>query len=298
MDSRSKIKFGVLGCSRVAQKGMLPAICDSNFAELAMVGSRTTEKAREFAEQFHCDARGTYDEVINNKDIHAVYISLPNSLHEEWAIKAAERGKHVICEKPAALSYASAKKMAAVCGKNNTRLMEGLMFRYHPQHAKVRELITGGVLGELLRFEGCFGYAMPDKASAMMNKKLGGGSFHASATYPVYASRMIFGEEPESVLCNLKIDPASGVDVRTDMVLRYSNGKFAFISSMFGSYFQSTYSVLGSQANIRMGRAYAVPREMGTKIFLDADDQVQEIVMEPADQFRLMLDDFCQEIFL
>ncbi|MFH1162106.1 MAG: sugar nucleotide-binding protein [Candidatus Jorgensenbacteria bacterium] len=291
-----KVQFGVLGCSRVAQKGMLPAMLDSQSAELAMVGSRSPEKAKEVAKQFKCDSWGTYEEVINNKDIDVVYISLPNALHEEWVVKAARAGKHVICEKPAAISYAAAKRMVEAAKENKVRLLEGFMFRYHPQHAKVETLIREGVLGKLLRFEGCFGYSMPERGSNIMNKDLVGGSFYASAPYPVYASRMIFGEEPESVLCNLTIDPESGVDVRTDMVLHYPGGKSAFASSLFGSYFQSTYSVLGSKAHVRMARAYAVPRDMKTKIFLDADDEVQEFVIEPADHFRLMLDDFCEKI--
>lgn len=291
-----KLQFGVLGCSRVAQKGMLPAMLDSQFAELAMVGSRSPEKAEEVAKQFRCDSWGTYEDVINSKDIDVVYISLPNALHEEWAVRAARAGKHVICEKPAAVSYTAAKRMVGAAKENKVRLLEGFMFRYHPQHAKVAELIREGVLGKLLRFEGCFGYSMPERDSNIMNRDLGGGSFYASAPYPVYASRMLFGEEPESVLCNLTIDPESGVDVRTDMVLHYPGGKSAFASSLFGSYFQSTYSVLGTKAHVRMARAYAVPRNMETRIFLDTNDEVREFVIEPADHFRLMLDDFCGEI--
>ena len=170
------------------------------------------------------------------------------------------------------------------------------MFRYHPQHAKVKELIANGILGELVRFEGCFSYAMPDRKSNAMNKELAGGSFNDQAPYSIYASRMLFNEEPESVLCNMAYDSESGVTVKTDMVLRYPKDKYAFASSSFGSYFQSTYSILGTKAHIRMSRAYAVPRETETKIFLDSDDAVKEIKIEPADQFRLMVNDFCQEI--
>ncbi|MDP2704167.1 MAG: Gfo/Idh/MocA family oxidoreductase [bacterium] len=290
------MKFGIIGCSRVAQKGMIPAICGSSIAELAMIGSRDKEKAKETASRFHCGTFGTYEDVINNKDIDVVYVSLPNSMHEEWSIKAANAGKHVICEKPAAISYASARKMVQAAKDNNVRLLEGYMFRYHPQHAKVKSLIREGVLGELVRFEGVLGYPMPEKGSTMMQKELAGGSLQGSAGYPVSASRMIFEEEPISIFCRLEIDPESGVDVKTDILLEYSNKKSAFASSIFGSYFQSTYNVLGTKACVKMGRAYAVPRDMGTKIFLDIDDKVEETVIEPADHFRIMLDDFCGEI--
>ncbi|MDO8752059.1 MAG: Gfo/Idh/MocA family oxidoreductase [Candidatus Wolfebacteria bacterium] len=296
MSFPNKVRFGVIGCSRVAQKGMMPAICGSSIVELAMVGSRDEEKAKEIASRFHCGTFGTYEDVLSNKDINVVYISLPNSLHEEWTIKVAEAHKHILCEKPAATSYESAKKMVEAARKNNVRLLEGYMFRYHPQHAKVKSLIREGVLGELVRFEGVFGYPMPEKGSTMMQKELAGGSLYGSAGYPISASRMIFEEEPISVFCRLEIDPESGVDIEAHMILEYANGKIAFASSLFGSYFQSTYNILGTKACVKMGRAYAVPRDMKTKIFLDTDDKVQEIIIEPADHFRIMLDDFCGEI--
>ena len=291
-----KIKFGVIGTSRVALKGMLPAMRDSEFAELTMIGSRDREKAKSVAEQFGAKLWGTYEDVLKSSDVDAIYVSLPNSLHEEWSIKAIESGKHVICEKPAAISYESGKKMVGAANRNNVRLLEGYMFRYHPQNVKIREMIKEGALGNLLRFEGVFGYAMPEKGSVSMNKSLSGGSFYMAAGYPVSASRMIFSGEPESVFCTIEFDAESGVSIKTDMMLAYYGGKSAFVSSIFGSYFQSTYSVLGTKASVRMGRAYAVPREMGTKLFFDTDDKIEEIVVDPADHFQLMLDDFCEEI--
>lgn len=294
--NNSKVKFGVLGCSRVALKGMLPALRDSEWVELAMIGSRSPEKAKEVGTQFGAKKWGTYEEVLQNKDIDVIYVSLPNALHEEWTLKALHAGKHVICEKPTAISYAAAKRMIEAAKRNKVRLLEGFMFRYHPQHVKVKELIEKGILGDLLKFESCFAYALPEKESVSMSKILGGGSIHACMPYPIYTSRMIFGEEPESVVCNIRIDPESGVDLKTDMMLFYSSGKSAFATSIFGSYYQSTYSILGIKAHIRMGRAYAVPRDMATKIFLDRNDNVEEIVIEPADHFRLMVDDFCAEI--
>ena len=107
---------------------------------------------------------------------------------------------------------------------------------------------------------------------------------------------MIFQEEPESIFCKFEFDAETEVTVRADMILNYSKGKTAFGSSIFGSYYQSTYSVLGTKANVRMGRAYAVPRDSETKIFLEANDTVEEITVPPADHFRIMVDDFCEEI--
>ncbi len=291
-----KVRFGVIGCSRVALKGMLPALRDSELAELVMIGSRDPEKAKEVGTQFGAKKWGTYEEVLKDKELDAIYVSLPNGLHEGWTLKALGTGHHVICEKPTAISYAAAKRMIEAAKRNNVRVMEGFMFRYHPQHARVKELIENDTLGDLLEFEGCFGYAMPAKNSNAMSKELAGGTFNDQLPYPVYSSRMIFNEEPESVFCKTETDPESGVSIKADMTLYYSNGKTAFASSIFGSYYQSTYGVLGTKAYVRMGRAYAVPREMPTKIFLDRDDKVEEIIIPPADHFRLMVDDFCTEV--
>ncbi|MEK7479493.1 MAG: Gfo/Idh/MocA family oxidoreductase [Patescibacteria group bacterium] len=291
-----KIKFGVLGTSRVAEKGVMPAILASERAELAMVGSRNPEKGKEVAERFGCPTSGSYDEVIWRPDIGAVYISLPPALQEEWAIKAAEAGKHIYCEKPAAILYASAKKMVEAARTYNVRLIEGLMFRSHPQNVRAVECIQEGALGELLHFEGCFAFAMPGKETNMLKKEVGGGVLNYCGVYPIAASRMVFGEEPVRVFCTLKIDPETGVDTEARVWLEFPGGKVAFASSYFGSYYQSTYGVLGTKAHIKMKRAYAVPSTMETKMFLDRDDKVEEIVFPPADHFRLMIDDFCEEI--
>ena len=298
MSTQNRIRFGVIGCSRTAKKNALPALVGSPFAELVMTGSRSPEDARACAEQFGCASSGTYEEVLANADVDAVYISLPNSLHEEWTIKSAQAGKHVWCEKPATLTYASAKKMVTACRKNNVRLMEGFMFLYHPQHAIVKELIRDGTLGEIRNFEGRFALPMPDASNIRRNADLGGGSYNDSAVYPIRASRMIFNEEPESVACTLTMDTETRVDIGAEVTLNYSMGRSAYISSAFGADFQSTYSVIGSKASIRMDRAYAVPKDMALKIFLERDGKTEEIPVKPADHFKLMIDDFCQEILL
>ncbi|OGG40914.1 hypothetical protein A3A21_01430 [Candidatus Jorgensenbacteria bacterium RIFCSPLOWO2_01_FULL_45_25b] len=296
MNALPKVGLGAIGCSRISLKGILPAVASSEQVNLIMVGSRDPEKAKEVAGRFGSVGFGTYDDVLNNKEIDMVYISLPNSLHEEWAIKAANAGKHILCEKPATTSYASARKMIQAAKNKNVRLLEGYMFRYHPQNSAAKKLIQEGVLGNLMRFDGCFGYDMPHKSLIPMSKELGGGSLYVSGGYPISASRMVFDEEPESVYCKLTIDPESGIDVRNDITLNYSNGKTAFTSSIFGSYYHSMYGVLGDKAYLRMGRAYTVPRDMPTKMYLDKDDKVEEMMIEPADHFQLMLHDFCGEI--
>ena len=292
----SKIRFGVIGCSSIANKSFIPAILESKSAVLSMLGSRSKEKALEFSKKFGCDSFGNYEEVIENKDIDAVYISLPVGLHEEWAIRAAKAGKHILCEKSSADSLDSAKRMVKKCRENKVRILEGFMFRYHPQHVKVLSMIDEGLLGDLLMFHGHFGFPIPSDNNHRMKKELGGGSLNDGAAYPIYASRMLFGAEPLSVCCRLKIKSGRGVDTKADIFLSYNGGKSAFASSAFGAYFQSTYSLWGTKSFLKLKRAYAVPKDMSTGIFWDSNDSVSEIIIEPQDHFRLMVDDFCREI--
>jgi len=291
-----KVRFGIIGCSRIAEKNMLPAITDAEMAEVGMIGSRSPEKALEFCNKFGCDSYGTYADVLSNNNIDAVYISLPVGLHEEWTIKSAEAGKHVLCEKSSTTCLVSAKRMVAASRNNNVRLLEGFTFRYHPQHKKVISLIKDGLMGNLLMFHGCLGFPFPDDNNIRLKKELGGGVLNDAACYPIYASRMLFEEEPLSVVCRLKMDTQLGVDVKADVLLTYSDGKVAFISSAFGAYFQSTYSLWGSKSYLGMKRAYVVPKDMETSIFLNSDDKISEITVEPENQFRLMVEDFCREI--
>ena len=298
MSTSKKIRFAVLGCSRIAKKAAIPALLDSQYAELAMVGSQSSEHAKECAQEFGCKSYGTYDEVLADKDIDAVYISLPNSLHEEWAVKAAEAGRHVWCEKPAALTYASAKKMVSACRKNNVRLMEGFMFLSHPQQAKVRQLVAEGAIGEPRAFEGSYTYPMPEKGNIRLNADLGGGVYNDAAVYPIRASRMLFNDEPLSVTCKLTIDPATNVDVKAEATLDYPDDRTARILAAFDEQYVSTYRISGAKGRLSTERAYAVPKDMAVKIFLEAAGDVREIVIPPADHFKLMLDDFCKEILL
>src|SRR3989338_3945720 len=255
MSTKKKIRFGVIGCSRIEKKAAIPALLDWQYAELAMVGSQSYEHAKECAQEFGCKSYGTYDEVLADKDIDAVYISLPNSLHEEWAVKAAEAGRHVWCEKPAALTYASAKKMVSACRENKVRLMEGFMFLSHPQQAEVRRLLAEGAIGEPRAFEGSYTYPMPKKGNIRLNADLGGGVYNDAAVYPIRASRMLFNDEPLSVTCKLTIDPATNVDVKAEATLDYPDDRTARILAAFDEQYLSTYRISGAKGRLSMERA-------------------------------------------
>ena len=306
MRKMEPLKFGIIGCSRIAKRSVIPAIIKSEFAELEIIGSRSTDKAKEFAKDFNCKKFGSYEDVISDDSVDIVYISTPIGTHEEWSIKAIAAGKHVYVEKSSTYSFDSAKKMVQSAKENNVRLMEGFMFRFHPQHQKVKELINEGKIGEVKSFHGVFGFpAFPEGDIRYTSPGIGGGFLLDSGCYPICASRMIFGEEPLSVFSKQKIIPTKYdvTDVSGTAILFYENDKTATISYINGSYYQAKYEVWGTDGVISLDRAYSVPPDFTTKVTLQYntennwDSRSTEIFeIEPKDHFLEMLDTFCMEI--
>ena len=277
----------------------------SEFAELEIIGSRTEEKAKEFAGYFNCKKFGTYENVISDNSVDVVYISTPIATHEEWSNKAASRGKHVYCEKSSTDSLESAQNMIECAKKNNIRLMEGFMFRFHPQHQKVKELIDNKKIGDLVSFNGSFGFPTFPESDIRYNRQLGGGFLNDSGCYPICASRMIFNEEPVAVGCNLQYNKKdiSGVDVKGTSFLLYKNQKTASITYGNGNYYQAKYEVWGSNGVISLDRAYSVPYDFTTKVNLQYNiennwnGRRNDIFkIKPKDHFLEMIDTFCMEI--
>lgn len=294
LDSRY-LSFGIIGCSRVAYRSFIPGINSSRKAKLSAIGSRSTEKARNWSKQFGCEIVGSYEDVLKS-NVDAVYISLPVGLHEEWVTKAANAGKHIICEKSASTSFVSTKRMIDECKRNNTRIIECFPFRFHPQHSKVRSYIDKGKFGEINNFIGLYGFPSPQEGDIRLNKDLGGGALNDAACYPISASRMIYDSEPVSVASNLEFDKSDGVDIRSSAFLVYPNNRTAFVAASFNNYYQSTYTIWGTKASMSIKRAYAVPQDYVTSIYLHHKDKVDEIKIPPTNQFQLMIDSFCEQI--
>ena len=300
------LKFGIIGCSRIAKRSVIPAIMKSQFAELEIIGSRSTDKAKEFSKEFNCKKFGTYEDVISDDSVDAVYISTPISTHEEWSIKATSAGKHVYVEKSSTFDYDSARMMVESAKENNVRMMEGFMFRFHPQHQKVKELIEDGKIGEVKSFNGVFGFpAFPEGDIRYDYNGNGGGFLNDSGCYPICASRMIFNEEPSRVYCKQKFVSGNNglTDVSGSAILSYENDKTATITYSNGSYYQAKYEVWGTDGVISLDRAYSVPPDFTTKVTLQYNAEnnwegrrTETFEIEPKDHFLEILDTFCMEI--
>ena len=294
---KSKIRFGILGCSSISKKSTIPAIIKSKNSTLEIIGSRSKNKAKKFAREFHCSKHGNYDEILESDDVDAVYISLPIRLHEEWAIKAAKSGKHILCEKSVVTSHSSAKKLLKICKNNDVRIMENFVFKHHPQHKKVSQLIKQNTIGDVQTFNGKFGFNLSDlKQNFRYEKKLGGGALNDVGCYLIAASKLIFQEMPISVFCDLKITEKSKVDMNGNMMLVFPNKKTALLSFGYDNYFQSTYEIWGRCGLLKVERAFNVPAKMKTSLKLFYNDRIKTINIKPVDQFQQTIEIFSNEL--
>lgn len=294
--SKKKVRFGIIGCSNIAKISTIPAIKESKFAEVEFIGSRDKKKARLFAEKFGCKNFGTYEDVLKNKNVDAVYISTPVGLHEKWAIKAANERKNILCEKSISNSFQSAKRMVNAAKKNKVILMEALMFRFHPSHEKILQL--NKKMGNIFTFYGRYGFPAISKKNIRYNKKLGGGILNDAACYPIYASRMIFGKEPKKINCVLQIDKKTGVDERVSILLIFDKDQTAQISCGYNLEYQNTYSIWNEKGTISLERAYNIPPKMKPNITIQTQMKTKKIMIKASDHFILMVDNFCKQLHL
>jgi predicted dehydrogenase len=294
MGMSEKIKFGILGCSSIAEKSMIPAIKNSNNAKLHMIGSRTENKSSKFSKKFSCKLHGTYDEVLENDEIDAVYISLPPSLHEKWIIKSAKSGKHIICEKPTALSIKSAENILKECKKNHVRIIENFAFRYHPQQTKTLEIIRNNSIGDISSIYGNYSFNLnATKNNFRLNKNFGGGVFNDVAGYLICISKLIFDTFPIEVFCDLKYE--KGIDVSGMIYLKYPN-KTSTCYFSYKNYFQSFYNILGKNGILKIERPFNLQNNMKGTIIIEKNDKLKKINVKAADKFKILTEIFCNEI--
>ena len=294
---KPKIRFGIIGCSSFAKKTTIPTILETSHAKLEMIGSRSIKKAKKFADNFSCKSYGSYDEVLENKSVDTIYLSLPIGLHEKWVIKSARAGKHILCEKSAAISYKSAKKMVHACKTNDVRLMEAFSFRFHPQHNQVLKIIKNNFIGKLFSFSGMYGFQLPyDPKNFRFIKSLGGGCLNDVGCYLICASRMIFQDMPSSIICNLYYNKKN-VDTKGSLYLTFPNNQVAFGTFGYENLFQSTYELWGSKGSLKVERAFNIKNNMPATINLKTEKCTKRIHSKPSNQSKIMIQKFCKEIF-
>ena len=207
----SVLRWGLLSTARI-NRAVIPAIRGSDRHELRAVASRTPATAEEYAREWNIPRHyGSYSELLADTDVDAIYNPLPNALHAEWTIKACQAGKHVLCEKPLALTAAEADAIAAAAGRAGVRVMEAFMYRHHPQTLQLKALVDGGAIGRLTLVRGAFTFALSRPGDVRLVAALGGGSLWDVGCYPVSMSRFLAGREPR-VVAGVQRLHASGID--------------------------------------------------------------------------------------
>lgn len=290
------LRLGIIACSSVARRRFLPALQATAAARLERVGSRNPDKAAELAREFSAQKSGSYEDVINDPDVDAIYVSTPPSHHAEWVRKAAARHKHILCEKPAFRNLLEARESVAVCRQNGVRLLEGYSFKYHPQHQSVSSRIAAGEIGTVRFFQSEFTYPRPSAGDIRLDSSLDGGVFHDAAGYPIAAALMHLGGEVQAVSCTQGFEAKTGVDDAFSCRLTFSGGAMANVLVAFDAQYRSRYAVTGTAGRVELERAYSVGNVMTTNLVLDGPSGEQRFNLPPADQFRLMLEDFASQV--
>jgi predicted dehydrogenase len=264
-----KVRWGVLGTANIALTKVIPAMQRSEWCEMVAIASRDFAKADESAERVNIPtAYGSYEELLADDSIEAVYIPLPNHLHVPWTIKAAEAGKHVLCEKPIALNTAEARTLIDVRDRTGVRIQEAFMVRTHPQWLETRKLIQSGKIGALRSITGFFSYFNSDPANIRNQLELGGGALMDIGCYPINISRFIYETEPRRVLGLIERDAQNGTDTLTTAVLDFPNGHSTFTcSTRLAPYQRMIFH--GSEGRIEVLIPFNAPHDHPTQILLN-----------------------------
>ncbi len=272
----TKLKWGVLGCAGIAKRAVIPGVQASSLNEVTAIASRDYDNASRTAEEHGIQtAYGSYEELLSDPTIDVVYIPLPNHLHREWTIRAAEAGKHVLCEKPIALNAKEAEAMAEACAKAGVQLSEAFMYRWNPRYELIRDIIASGEIGELRGIRSAFTFNnAKDSANVRYRKDWGGGSIYDVGCYPINAARLLLGKEPEAVTVQAIFSPEhDDVDMMASALMEFEGGvSLTFDCGMWAA-FRNPLEVLGTDGIIEVPSAFVTPNEGSGDFYVHANGE-------------------------
>jgi predicted dehydrogenase len=297
----SKVVWGVLGVAGIAVKKVIPALRRSERCQIVAIASRDVERARRAAQELGIDrAYGSYDELLADRDVEVVYNPLPNHLHVPWSIRAAEAGKHVLCEKPIGLSAAEAERLVEVRDRTGVRIQEAFMVRTHPQWLKARELVRAGRIGRLRAVGGHFSYFNDDPANVRNAVDWGGGALMDVGCYPVTISRFLFEAEPLRVMGLVERDPRFGTDRLTSALLEFDSGQAVFTCSTQLVPYQRI-QLFGTGGRIELEIPFNAPNDRPCRIDVDDGSDlhgagIETVSFDTCDQYAIQADLFSRAI--
>ena len=286
----TSIRWGVLGVARIATEKVIPAMQAGEHCSIEAIASRDPARAQAAATSLDIPrSYGNYQELLDDRAIGAVYNPLPNHLHVPWTIRALEAGKHVLCEKPIALTAAEAATLIEARDRTGLQVQEAFMVRHHPQWIRVRELIASGRLGQVRAVQGVFAYFNHDPLDIRNQRETGGGGVYDIGCYPTVISRFIFDSEPVRVNALMEHDPTFGTDRLATAILDFSDGQASFICSTQVARHQGL-AILGTDAWLRVEFPFVMEPERTCRLFIGdgkypgpVPDEIIEI--PPIDQY-------------
>jgi predicted dehydrogenase len=296
------VSWGVLGVAGIAVHKVIPAMQASELSPVRAIASRSEGKADEAAAELGIDkAYASYEALLADPDIEAVYIPLPNHLHAEWTEKAAGAGKHVLCEKPLAMSSEQARHMIGVCRDAGVKLMEAFMYRLHPMWVEAKRVVDSGMIGELLAIQSFFSYRNVDPSNIRNIARFGGGALMDVGCYPVNVARLFFGAEPDTVKSSILRDPDFGTDAVTSAVLDFGGRHATFTCSTQLEDDQSVVLV-GTTGRLEIEIPFNIPPDRPTRLFHFAggdppvSPHVEVHEFAAVDQYGIQADAFSRAI--
>ena len=299
----TRARWGILSTADIGMKTVTPAIQQAENSRVVAIASRDGGRAARAAAQLDIPTSyGSYEELLADPDIDVVYIPLPNDLHAEWVVNAAEAGKHVLCEKPLALNAAQAEEMAVACAGAGVNLGEAFMYRHHPKWAEVIRLVREGAIGDLLAVQSWFSYYNDDPHNIRNRPENGGGAVMDIGCYNINVSRMLFDDEPTSISATVRRDPTMGIDTLTSAVLEFPGGGQATFTCSIRAEDDQRVHIVGTSGRIDVEIPFNSPPDRQTRIFVTkggdppVDPAIETHVFAAANQYTIQAHLFAQAI--
>jgi predicted dehydrogenase len=298
---QQKVRWGVLGVAKIALEKVVPAMQRSRSAEVIAIASRDLDKARSAAASLSIPrAYGSYEALLADADVEAIYNPLPNHLHVLWSIRAAEAGKHVLCEKPIALTAAEARTLLAARDRADVMVQDAFMVRTHPQWARASEIAASGRIGPVRALLGAFSFFNDDARNIRNIPDYGGGAIMDIGCYLVNTSRLILQKEPERVAAAIDRDPVLGIDRLASMVLDFGSAHAIGTCSIQQVPYQRVM-IFGTRGRIEIEIPFNAPRDRPCRLFVDDGSDlsgggIEQMTVDSCDQYTIQADLFSQAV--
>ena len=292
-----KVRWGVLSTAKIGVEKVIPAMQQGMYCDMAAIASRNLEKGQLAAQRLGIPrAYGSYEDLLADPDIDAVYIPLPNQLHVPWSIKSLNAGKHVLCEKPIGLTAVEAQALLDTARERpHLKVMEAFMYRFHPQWQKARQFIVEGKLGRVKTIQSFFSYYNVDAGNIRNMADSGGGGLMDIGCYCISLSRFIFGGEPRRVWGVMDHDPVFKTDRLTSGVLDFGAGISTFTCGTQIEHYQRV-NILGTEGRVEIEIPFNAPPDVPTRLWFQHGDEIEEVFFDVCNQYTIQGDLFSRAV--